>query len=80
MLVFVNKYFCCCPVSGAENWRDAINNKSLQLEAAHYESLYFLLQILTITLFEKTPLQAFPVRKHIHPEVTSRNRLIVFYR
>ena len=53
----------------------AIIKKKLQLDA----SLYTLLQILSVTLFEKMPLQqAFPAIEYILPEGTPRNQLNLF--
>jgi transposase len=53
----------------------AIVKKKLQLDA----SLYTLLQILSVTLFEKMPLQqAFPPAKYILPEGVPRNQLNLF--
>ncbi len=54
---------------------DAIIKKKLQLEA----SLYTLLQILSVTLFEKMPLQqAFPASEYTLPEDTPSNQLNLF--
>jgi len=53
----------------------AIIKKKLQLDA----SLYTLLQILSVTLFEKMPLQqAFPASECILPEGVPRNQLNLF--
>lgn len=53
----------------------AIIKKKLQLEA----SLYTLLQILSVTLFEKMPLQqAFPASEHIPPKDMPCNQLNLF--
>jgi hypothetical protein len=53
----------------------AIIKKKLQLDA----SLYTLLQILSVTLFEKMPLQqAFPAGEYILPESVPRNQLNLF--
>ena len=53
----------------------AIVKKKLQLAA----SLYTLLQILSVTLFEKMPLQqAFPAAEYILPEGMPRNQLNLF--
>ena len=53
----------------------AIVKKKLQLDA----SLYTLLQILSVTLFEKMPLQqAFPAAEYILPEGMPRNQLNLF--
>jgi transposase len=53
----------------------AIVKKKLQLDA----SLYTLLQILSVTLFEKMPLQqAFPATEHIPPEGVPHNQLNLF--
>jgi hypothetical protein len=53
----------------------AIIKKKLQLDA----SLYTLLQILSVTLFEKMPLQqAFPASEYILPEGVPRNQLNLF--
>ena len=53
----------------------AIVKKKLQLDA----SLYTLLQILSVTLFEKMPLQqAFPAGEYIPPEGVPRNQLNLF--
>jgi hypothetical protein len=53
----------------------AIIRKKLQLDA----SLYTLLQILSVTLFEKMPLQqAFPATEYIIPEGMPRNQLNLF--
>jgi hypothetical protein len=53
----------------------AIIKKKLQLDA----SLYTLLQILSVTLFEKMPLQqAFPDSKYILPESMPHNQLNLF--
>lgn len=53
----------------------AIIKKKLQLDA----SLYTLLQIFSVTLFEKMPLQqAFPDGKYILPEGAPRNQLNLF--
>jgi IS4 transposase len=53
----------------------AIVKKRLNLDA----SLYTLLQILSVTLFEKMPLQqAFPASEYIPPEGAPRNQLNLF--
>jgi len=53
----------------------AIIKKKLQLDA----SLYTLLQILSVTLFEKMPFQqAFPASEYILPEGTPRNQMNLF--
>jgi len=53
----------------------AIVKKRLSLDA----SLYTLLQILSVTLFEKMPLlQAFPGSEYIPPEGMPRNQLNLF--
>jgi hypothetical protein len=53
----------------------AIIKKKLQLDA----SLYTLLQILSVTLFEKMPLQqAFPAGEYIPPEGIPSNQLNLF--
>ena len=53
----------------------AIVKKKLKLDA----SLYTLLQILSVTLFEKMPLQqAFPASEYILPEGTPRNQMNLF--
>lgn len=53
----------------------AIVKKKLQLDA----SLYTLLQILSVTLFEKMPLQqAFPASEYIPPDGMPRNQLNLF--
>jgi IS4 transposase len=53
----------------------AIVKKRLKLDA----SLYTLLQILSLTLFEKMPLQqAFPADEHISPKHMPRNQLNLF--
>jgi len=53
----------------------AIVKKKLGLDA----SLYTLLQILSVTLFEKMPLQqAFPAAEYIPPEGCPRNQLNLF--
>lgn len=53
----------------------AIIKKKLQLDV----SLYTLLQILSVTLFEKMPLQqAFPASEYIPPEGMPRNQLNLF--
>jgi len=53
----------------------AIIKKKLQLDA----SLYTLLQILSVTLFEKMPLQqAFPAGEYISPEGMPHNQLNLF--
>jgi transposase len=53
----------------------AIIKKKLQLDA----SLYTLLQILSVTLFEKMPIQqAFPASEYILPEDLLRNQLNLF--
>jgi hypothetical protein len=53
----------------------AIVKKKLQLDA----SLYTLLQILSVTLFEKMPLQqAFPATEYIPPEGAPRKQLNLF--
>ena len=53
----------------------AIIKKKLQLDA----SLYTLLQILSVTLFEKMPLQqAFPDAEYILPEGAPCNQLNLF--
>jgi hypothetical protein len=53
----------------------AIIKKKLQLDA----SLYTLLQILSVTLFEKMPLQqAFPANKYIIPNDMPHNQLNLF--
>jgi len=53
----------------------AIIKKRLNLDA----SLYTLLQILSVTLFEKMPLQqAFPASEYIPPEGAPRNQLNLF--
>jgi hypothetical protein len=53
----------------------AIIKKRLQLDA----SLYTLLQILSVTLFEKMPLQqAFPAGEYITPEGVPSNKLNLF--
>jgi len=53
----------------------AITKKKLQLDA----SLYTLLQILSVTLFEKMPLQqAFPASEYILPESVPHNQLNLF--
>ena len=53
----------------------AIVKKKLNLDA----SLYTLLQILSVTLFEKMPLQqAFPAGEYIHPEGMPRNQVNLF--
>jgi hypothetical protein len=53
----------------------AIVKKRLKLDA----SLYTLLQILSLTLFEKMPLQqAFPADEHITPKDVPRNQLNLF--
>jgi hypothetical protein len=53
----------------------AIIKKKLHLDA----SLYTLLQILSVTLFEKMPLQqAFPASEYIPPEGYPRNQLNLF--
>jgi hypothetical protein len=53
----------------------AIVKKKLQLDA----SLYTLLQILSVTLFEKMPLQqAFPAAEYIPPEGMPCNELNLF--
>jgi len=53
----------------------AIIKKKLQLDA----SLYTLLQILSVTLFEKMPLQqAFPASEYISPEGMPHNQLNLF--
>jgi hypothetical protein len=53
----------------------AIVKKRLKLEA----SLYTLLQILSVTLFEKMPLQqAFPGNGYETPESVPRNQLNLF--
>ena len=53
----------------------AIVKKKLQLDA----SLYTLLQILSVTLFEKMPLQqAFPDAEYILPEGVPCNQLNLF--
>ena len=53
----------------------AIIKKKLKLDA----SLYTLLQILSVTLFEKMPLQqAFPASEYIPPEGTPRNHMNLF--
>lgn len=53
----------------------AIVKKRLNLEA----SLYTLLQVLSLTLFEKMPLQqAFPRGEYIPPEGMPRNQMNLF--
>lgn len=53
----------------------AIIKKKLQLDA----SIYTLLQILSVTLFEKMPFQqAFPASEYILPEGTPRNQMNLF--
>ena len=53
----------------------AIVKKKLKLDA----SLYTLLQILSVTVFEKMPLQqAFPASEYILPEGTPRNQMNLF--
>ncbi len=53
----------------------AIIKKKLHLDA----SLYTLLQILSVTLFEKMPLQhAFPAGGYISPEGVPHNQLNLF--
>jgi len=53
----------------------AIIKKKLQLDA----SLYTLLQILSVTVFEKMPFQqAFPASEYILPEGTPRNQMNLF--
>lgn len=53
----------------------AIVKKKLKLDA----SLYTLLQILSVTLFEKMPMQqAFPAGEYILPEGTPRNQMNLF--
>lgn len=53
----------------------AIVKKRLNLDA----SPYTLLQILSVTLFEKMPLQqAFPGSEHIPPEGAHRNQMNLF--